>query len=227
MKINRKFNFIHIVAFSLVLMAVNSQAMETLEETEGPYTKITKGSGNYAKFFLGSFKHKNLDALKAFISKDAFPLVGNKQMGLAVRKKVSPNAEMVLEESKGEPRFTLPLHYAIENGWFDGVKLILEEGGDVNLRNSAGQTPLLSATFSNVNPKIVELLLEYGADPEAKSTPGEFLSEKTVLDFLKNRYFNQNRANVQKSIELIEKAIEDKKARPMDIPGMMWHSRGK
>jgi len=37
---------------------------------------------------------------------------------------------------------TTPLHWAASGGWFEGVRILLENGADVLVRNQAGKTPL-------------------------------------------------------------------------------------
>jgi serine/threonine-protein phosphatase 6 regulatory ankyrin repeat subunit B len=59
------------------------------------------------------------------------------------------------------------LHYASAEGHDKVVKILLENGADVDIKNFKGQTPLhIAAQRGNVN--IVKILLSYGADPEAK-----------------------------------------------------------
>lgn len=57
------------------------------------------------------------------------------------------------------------------------VRELLKNGADPNTRGNEGETALLCALF---HPKIVKLLLEYGADPKAK------VSGKTALETAKS-----------------------------------------
>ena len=60
-----------------------------------------------------------------------------------------------------------PLHYAARYCQIDIVKILLQQGADVNAVNSGGETPLHEATKKNAT-KIVDLLLQNGANVNAK-----------------------------------------------------------
>ena len=56
------------------------------------------------------------------------------------------------------------LHYAVENGRYDNVLTLLQNGAEPNSVNDIGETPLLLAC-REMHAPIVELLLQYKADP--------------------------------------------------------------
>ena len=58
------------------------------------------------------------------------------------------------------------LHWMAENGYIQGVILLLENGADVNTKDSDDQTSLF-VSVKNGNVEIVKLLLEKGADAQA------------------------------------------------------------
>lgn len=49
------------------------------------------------------------------------------------------------------------------------VQLLLDRGASVNVRSSLGNTPLIAAAAYPDNLKVIQLLLEKGADPQAKN----------------------------------------------------------
>ena len=51
------------------------------------------------------------------------------------------------------------------------VKLLLDHGADVNVKDEDGETPLFCAS-NNGHKEIVKLLLEHGADVNAKNNYG-------------------------------------------------------
>lgn len=62
---------------------------------------------------------------------------------------------------------------AVEAGRVSAVKKFLDDGVDVNIRNDAGNTPLISASFpSHARKDVIDLLLDRGADINAKSSFG-------------------------------------------------------
>ncbi|HEX4145625.1 MAG TPA: SMI1/KNR4 family protein [Pirellulales bacterium] len=70
-----------------------------------------------------------------------------------------------------EERETIPAFQAIERGNLRAVEQFLAEGGAVESRNALGQTLLAAAAIYSW-PKIVRLLLEHGADPNARDAQG-------------------------------------------------------
>ncbi|MDW7652103.1 MAG: ankyrin repeat domain-containing protein [Bacillota bacterium] len=67
------------------------------------------------------------------------------------------------------------LHLAVNNngalgGYEEFIKLLLEKGADVNIRNSSGETPLhYAAAYS---PALIQLLISNGAEVNAESMNG-------------------------------------------------------
>lgn len=68
-----------------------------------------------------------------------------------------------------DARGTTPLHYAAAFGSLESVKLLLESGAEVNVRNAFDATPLLLAATL---PDKVALLLAKGADPKIATKAG-------------------------------------------------------
>lgn len=62
-----------------------------------------------------------------------------------------------------------PLIKAAANGHIEVVKLLLEQGADVNRHNEGGETPLHYAA-RNGHVEVMEILLDHGADVTAKGT---------------------------------------------------------
>jgi ankyrin repeat protein len=62
-----------------------------------------------------------------------------------------------------------PLHYAVENGHQEVVKLLLDKDADPNIENRySGRTPLQNAV-ENGHQEVVKLLLDKDADPNIES----------------------------------------------------------
>jgi hypothetical protein len=64
-----------------------------------------------------------------------------------------------------------PLHWAAYNGHIEIVRLLLQNGADVNAKSNYGSTLHWAASHGNVD--ILHLLVENGADLEAQSNDGE------------------------------------------------------
>jgi ankyrin repeat protein len=65
-----------------------------------------------------------------------------------------------------------PLHYAIESGDIGLVRLLIEQGADVNAVNKEGVTPLIKAAQFG-QTEIVKFLHEHGADVNRANSKGE------------------------------------------------------
>ena len=72
----------------------------------------------------------------------------------------------------------LPLHYAIRKHNFKMVKILVENGADVNAKDGQGDTPLYVADYYIHNKEMVELLKEHGADYGGKAEPEPFIFNK-------------------------------------------------
>jgi ankyrin repeat protein len=78
-----------------------------------------------------------------------------------------------------------PLMEACWRGDAETVLRLIEEGADINAQNSKGTTPLMYAktyAFSAGDTRIMNILLEYGADPLMKDNAG-----KTAADYTRER----------------------------------------
>lgn len=59
------------------------------------------------------------------------------------------------------------LHYAVHAGQIEVVRLLLENGADVNIRDKRDRTPLHQAVRADDSSELIDLLVENGADLEA------------------------------------------------------------
>jgi SMI1-KNR4 cell-wall/Ankyrin repeats (3 copies) len=72
---------------------------------------------------------------------------------------------------EGEPE-ALPLFQAIQDGGFRTIERYLADGGEVEARNAAGWTLLMAAIIHSW-PRIAKILLDYGADSNARDNKGQ------------------------------------------------------
>ena len=77
-----------------------------------------------------------------------------------------------------------PLHTAALNNKIEAVAALISHGADVNARTKWGMTPLMDASWLG-HAKVVEALLDAGADKELKATSGRF-EGKTALDMARD-----------------------------------------
>lgn len=80
------------------------------------------------------------------------------------------------------------LSLSVYHNMIDNVRYLLQNGADPNIANTTCETPLYYAIYSIRNTlydietihTIIQLLLEYGADPYRKSINGESVFEITL-----------------------------------------------
>ena len=77
-----------------------------------------------------------------------------------------------------------PLHIAANCNKIEAVAALISHGADVNARDEWGKTPLMLASIEG-HAKVVEALLDAGADKELKATSGD-CKGKTALDIARN-----------------------------------------
>ena len=68
-----------------------------------------------------------------------------------------------------------PLLYSCAKGYYDNVKILLENGADVNVKLKKETPILLAMKNDNITPEILELLIEKGADVNVKDDIGGLL----------------------------------------------------
>ncbi len=86
------------------------------------------------------------------------------------------NNEIRVQEMQEQSNF--PLHTAAKNREIERVMMLIDQGADVNARDSQGRTPLMM-TRSEV---VAQLLTEHGADMNAKDPRGHTALMRIILD---------------------------------------------
>lgn len=66
-----------------------------------------------------------------------------------------------------------PLGLAVRAERMEAIRTLLELGADVNAPSASGHTPVLLAVFFDVSPEMVRVLVESGADLEARAECGQ------------------------------------------------------
>ena len=94
----------------------------------------------------------------------------------AVRDQLTdPDIRVNIRINDADENGDTALMYAVQNNNIELVRLLLENGADVNIENEQAETALHYAAEQQVNLQILELLLNRGADPNSKDFIGNTL----------------------------------------------------
>ncbi len=90
-----------------------------------------------------------------------------------------------------------PLNSAVAGNHYDIASKLIEAGADVNMKQAGGFTALMGAA-QNGNAQIVQLLLEHGADINARvDKKAQQFADMTALDLA-------NQANAAQVVSLLQ-----------------------
>lgn len=99
----------------------------------------------------------------------------------------SPN---LTPNSRDQNGYT-PIHAAVEYAHLDLLKYLIDHGGDINVKDSDGDTPLHACEQVSVAEKLVELGADINAKNDEDQTPLEKAEEDAdfpeLIDFLRKK----------------------------------------
>jgi ankyrin repeat protein len=82
---------------------------------------------------------------------------------------ISRGESVSVKDANGET----PLFWAVASGQVKSAEFLIKHGADVNATNVFGSTPLLTAARETDVPELMKLLIETGADVNARDSEGE------------------------------------------------------
>lgn len=101
-----------------------------------------------------------------------------------------------------------PIFYAVQNMHYDTLKLLLKLGADVNKKCELGNTPLHQAMMTGdkiqKNVKIMDLLIQSGANPRLKNNFGQ-----TPMFFASKKFMRSHALTRVMAIEINKEDIND------------------
>src|SRR5579884_2953092 len=90
---------------------------------------------------------------------------------LLLESGVDPNVRVPYSIAPDAPDVAIPLHLAVLHRWYEGTKLLLDYGADVNAQDDRGDTALMEAARQGL-VEIARLLLDHGANPHLLDEAG-------------------------------------------------------
>ncbi len=148
---------------------------EREEREERERVNKAKKSERIAKLFINAAKSGDLDEVKAILRMGEIDIDVEYESTTAYVEAIYAGQKEVADYLKNrgaEIDRCTPLIWASDSNHIEYVKLLLEYGADVNVKDETeGMTPLHWASLRS-NPEILKLLLEHGADVNAKDKDG-------------------------------------------------------
>lgn len=146
---------------------------------------------------------------------------------MAARGENSNIVKLLLEEgadpSSADENGRTCLHYSVMIESVENTRLLVVAGAQLEARNLYDETPLLTAVWhiTSNSRDIVKLLLEHGANADARFTTGESCIHKAVAqsDTLKLRILLERGANVEARDSKGDSVLHYAAARLMDENG--------
>lgn len=78
------------------------------------------------------------------------------------------------------------LHYAVNANNLEGVKFCLQQRLDINCKDNKGYTPLIRASFMDVDESLITFLLDSGADPSLTDRAGFDFEKHCMMSYREN-----------------------------------------
>ena len=102
---------------------------------------------------------------------------------------------------------TTPLHYAGFNGTPSVVNLLLKQGANPNATDDIGLTPLHYVYLSDAMPKVIQIFLDAGADPQANAAG--FTPEEGVKIIEEDKSLTETFSGLVKTLNPCDKLCDE------------------
>lgn len=116
------------------------------------------------------------------------------------------------------------IHEAASSGDIEEVQDLLEEGVNPDLKDDEGRTPVMLAAKNNSNIRILEILIDAGADLEARDEAGQAIihygainPETDIIEFLIDNDVNLEAKDINAADALIYAVAENPNPEVIDI----------
>lgn len=201
---NIKIHTLMVLLFTFYFIPVKSISLEMQHNL---YITIIRNDHNKLKKLIKEIKEKDpeipIDDIMVFKS-PLFHLIIEKKFVEGFITFLKSGTDINKRDNAGEtplmPAIKVALNYGDNETFF--LERLLQVGADVNIPTNKGQTPLMRAVYFG-DENIIKMLLEYGADIDAKDK-----YNKDVYFFLKKRNLTHHK---DKDIDAILEILEEYK----------------
>ena len=147
---------------ALVLAAVPAAAQQQTSDSHEFLEAVRKADGTKVNQYLGNTSLRLINAKDRSTGEGAIHIVAKRRDQLYLRVVLQQDdVNKNLQDRDGNTALLI----AADQGWSEGVSILLKYGANVNTPNNAGQTPLIRAVLSH-QEEVVRQLVKGNADPD-------------------------------------------------------------
>ncbi|MBB5711115.1 ankyrin repeat domain-containing protein [Sphingomonas xinjiangensis] len=156
-----KFAF-RLAASAALLLAAAPATAQQMSDSHEFLEAVRKGDGTKVNQFLSNSSLRLINTKDRGTGEGAIHIVTKRRDQLYLRVLLQQDdVNKNLQDRDGDTALLI----AADQGWSEGVSILLKYGANPNTPNSAGQTPLIRAVLSH-HEEVVRQLVKANADPD-------------------------------------------------------------
>ncbi|MCD2323514.1 ankyrin repeat domain-containing protein [Sphingomonas sp. IC-56] len=157
-----KFRAFRLAASAALMVAAMPAAAQQISESHEFLEAVRKADGTKVNQFLSNPTQRLINSKDRSTGEGAIHIVTKRRDQLYLRVVLQQDdVNKNLQDREGNTALLI----AADQGWGEGVSILLKYGANPNTPNSAGQTPLIRAVLSH-QEDVVRQLLAAKADPD-------------------------------------------------------------
>ena len=157
-----KFRAFRFAASAALMLAAVPLAAQQMSDSHEFLEAVRKADGTKVNQYLSNTSLRLVNSKDRSTGEGALHIVAKRRDALYLRVLLQQDdVNKNLQDRSGNTALLI----AAEQGWGEGVSILLKYGANPNTPNSAGQTPLIRAVLSH-QEDVVRQLVQANADPD-------------------------------------------------------------